>query len=974
MLCIGSIGGLCLVLLAAAAPPMRPGLDIEDDHPPYARDNPVVAQMAAALSVDDDAKLARLAQQFLARPARNTPDDKILRVQVLCLYGRSLLGQGQPGALIEAETQFGQAREILKTLIDSGKVNRPDLSATEKAARTWAGYVETYLRYDLVEEHREGEADRLKSIVPAAADARPAQPSQTEFGVSFIPGIETDPCLPGAIRSRGLQRPRYAEGVESAAQARCRVAVDQVKQADAAFDQGRPDEALRLGQGALQILDGLDPELNLDETLNVLADLARIARARSGPGAAQSYLERMVAILEHRMGASDGATGSARVELANNLYAQNRIAEAEILYRRALLADLPTDDEGAPLARKVRLFTAQLAEAQGQFGRAVADYRLECKSVADTVALSQRGGRATLQDTPDKLQAGQCALRYALVLWRWAQSGGGPALSDRPDALMAEAFEAAQRASLTTSADALARAVARIAAARTGADDLADQYEAAVKARDAAGVAPRPLGPYAAAPETAEQQAERERRDALVSDLAARLETADPRYWEFRTPSAPALAVLQTRAGPDSVLLHDNEVLLLFVIAPGSQKGLVFAVSKDRAAWAQIGLTGDELAAIVARLRAQIDPEGYGMRGIVALGAARSAPTRSAFDRQAAYRLYQALLGDGSIQAVIKDKPVLLFVPSGPLTSLPPGLLVTAPPAGGAAGDADPKTLRETPWLLRSKALALLPAVSALKTLRQFLPPNRAETADPLLAFADPDFGGRPGVQTSDTPQTTPRSLDAYFRDGRPMAEALHGLPPLPGTRIEGEALEKALGGAPGSLLMGADASKAQLMARNADGRLAKVRVLEFATHGLVAGDASGLAEPALALAAGARPEDELLLASEAATLHLNADWVLLSACNTASPDAPEAQGLSGLARAFFFAGARSLLVSHWRVRDDVAARLIPAMLLAERNTPGLSHAEALRQASLAMLDDPALNAASPAAWAPFTLVGEAGR
>jgi CHAT domain-containing protein len=162
-------------------------------------------------------------------------------------------------------------------------------------------------------------------------------------------------------------------------------------------------------------------------------------------------------------------------------------------------------------------------------------------------------------------------------------------------------------------------------------------------------------------------------------------------------------------------------------------------------------------------------------------------------------------------------------------------------------------------------------------------------------------------------------------------------------------------------------------MARNTDGRLARVKVLEFATHGLVAGDISDMAEPALALAAGPKPQDILLLASEAATLHLNADWVLLSACNTASPDAPEAQGLSGLSRAFFFAGARSLLVSHWLVRDDVAPRLIPAMLKAERNDPQLSRAESLRRASLAVLDDPQLNAANPAAWAAFTLIGEAG-
>jgi CHAT domain-containing protein len=267
----------------------------------------------------------------------------------------------------------------------------------------------------------------------------------------------------------------------------------------------------------------------------------------------------------------------------------------------------------------------------------------------------------------------------------------------------------------------------------------------------------------------------------------------------------------------------------------------------------------------------------------------------------------------------------------------------------------------------------LLPAVSSLSTLRQLIPATRGAAPDPMLVFADPDFGGvkkdgdagRANVATDDS--ESPAELQA-------MAKTLRLLPQLPGARMEGAALEAALGGQPGSLLIGADASKAALMARNADGRLARVRVLEFATHGLVARATDWLDEPALVLAAGPKPQDELLMASEASTLKLNADWVLLSACDTASPDAPEAEGLSGLTRAFFFAGARSLLISHWPVRDDVTARLIPETLLAERRTAGMSRAEALREASLAILDDPKLRAANPSAWAPFTLVGEADR
>src|SRR4029079_13630546 len=97
---------------------------------------------------------------------------------------------------------------------------------------------------------------------------------------------------------------------------------------------------------------------------------------------------------------------------------------------------------------------------------------------------------------------------------------------------------------------------------------------------------------------------------------------------------------------------------------------------------------------------------------------------------------------------------------------------------------------------------------------------------------------------------------------------------------------------------------------------------IEFATHGLVAGDLSGLAEPALVLtppAAGSDTHDGSHTASEIAVLKLNADWVVLSACNTAAGSTEGAEALSGLARAFFYAGARSLLVSHWSVFSTAA-------------------------------------------------------
>ena len=156
---------------------------------------------------------------------------------------------------------------------------------------------------------------------------------------------------------------------------------------------------------------------------------------------------------------------------------------------------------------------------------------------------------------------------------------------------------------------------------------------------------------------------------------------------------------------------------------------------------------------------------------------------------------------------------------------------------------------------------------------------------------------------------------------------------------------------------------------------LADYRLVYFATHGLVAGDVKGLAEPSLALTLPKQPtdvDDGLLTASEVAQLKLNADWVVLSACNTAAAEKPGAEALSGLARAFFYAGARALLVSHWSIDTQAATRLTTSTFAIMKSDPRLGRAEALRNAMLAYMNDKGspLNA-YPAFWAPFSIIGE---
>ena len=119
------------------------------------------------------------------------------------------------------------------------------------------------------------------------------------------------------------------------------------------------------------------------------------------------------------------------------------------------------------------------------------------------------------------------------------------------------------------------------------------------------------------------------------------------------------------------------------------------------------------------------------------------------------------------------------------------------------------------------------------------------------------------------------------------------------------------------------------------------------------------------------------LTASEVTGMKLDADWVILSACNTAAGDGSEgAPGLSGLARAFFYAGARNLLVSHWPVRDDVASRLTVDAIRRQHADPQLGRAAALQQAMRAIRNDRTHDTATdswahPNAWAPFSLIGD---
>jgi CHAT domain-containing protein len=139
-----------------------------------------------------------------------------------------------------------------------------------------------------------------------------------------------------------------------------------------------------------------------------------------------------------------------------------------------------------------------------------------------------------------------------------------------------------------------------------------------------------------------------------------------------------------------------------------------------------------------------------------------------------------------------------------------------------------------------------------------------------------------------------------------------------------------------------------------------------------MAGDFQGLGEPALALTPPTTPsaaDDGLLTASEVALLKLNADWVILSACNTAPDGSPGAEGPPGLARAFLYAGGRSLVVSHRPVASQAAVRLTTSTL--QEYAGGTSKVQALKRAMAVLRADTSNpEFAHPGIWSPFVVVG----
>ena len=552
-----------------------------------------------------------------------------------------------------------------------------------------------------------------------------------------------------------------------------------------------------------------------------------------------------------------------------------------------------------------------------------------------------------------------------------------------PDVLRSEAFEAAQYAQISGAAAALDRTTARFAA---GGGPLAvleqerDKKLAEIEAVDRQFSALIERG--AQVPEE-ERRALTQRRAGLrgeVDTIEAKIARDFPQYFDLTRPKALDIAAVQKLLNPDEAMV---------VILVSDDASYTWAVTREGSTWSRSeAMKQDALAAKVNTLRASMEVDGArgsGRQPPPGPGAAAVAPQGKAFDRKLAHEIYKELIAP--VEGVLKGKQVLLTNVSGPLTSLPLALLVTAAPQGA---DTDPAAVATSPWLIDKYALAELPSVSALRSLRCLLIEKPADahpgcdTKSGSASYAQVRGGGvalaaygAPTLAGAYTPETgrsvTPGLAGQMYKGKLADPEKLRALAYLPQAKAELESLQKSFGGQ-STVVIGDAATETAVKASKA---LPAARFVVFSTHGLLATEVGDNAEPGLVFTPpkqASELDDGLLTASEVSQLKIPADLVVLSACNTAAGDGKSADGLSGLAKSFLFAGARSLLVSHWAVSDAATSLLMQQTFGNIQKGDVAGRARALQAAMKTVRSEGTGQFVSPKYWAAFTLVGEPGK
>ena len=670
------------------------------------------------------------------------------------------------------------------------------------------------------------------------------------------------------------------------------------------------------------------------------------ALANSQPYATLTEKEALIGILEARR---DRAIA---LRLSGN--AQEAIAIGRSAERFAQANALTAPVYAARLYRTVGVNSAadeQIDAALSELGESVRAFRIaqpRTRPIAETqlaqAALLNRKGRiadalelcrgatALLKDTKDGVDFE--LMQPCLGIYAAAAATMG-AEAEQP--MLSEMFAASQLTRGSVTDQEIRRTAVRLAAG--GADprvseairrqqDAERALSDLLRDRDAIGSAPADAASVAKA---AELDKAIVAGRAALSDADGVVQAAAPNYQQL----------IQQAVRPEDVFasLRPGEAFVAITLAKSG--GWTFVLRDGKIAVGPVGGGTEEIAALVRKVRKSIEP-----------GDDDRVP---AFDANAALALYTRTLAP--VAAALEGAHVMTVAPTGPLLSLPFEVLLTGP--------VGTKDLNTAPFLVRKFVIAHVPAAANFVKLRQTAASRQVR---PWLGFGD--F----------RPITEAQAAKTYSGDRcKESAHILASLPRLDGTEVELDIASRIFGAAPADRVVGPAFTVPKVKAMNQTGALSQYRIIHFATHGLLPAELACQDEPAIVTSVPDGAKDAigaLLTSSEISSLKLDADAVILSACNSGGPGGTTAgESLAGLARSFFYAGARSLVVTHWTVDDSTATRLVSRTLLNYEKNHAQGLATALRNAQTQYLDDPKVDASlkHPYYWAPFTLVGEGG-
>lgn len=648
----------------------------------------------------------------------------------------------------------------------------------------------------------------------------------------------------------------------------------------------------------------------------VLHNQGRLQQQLKQPGQAESRLREALRLTANALGAEHYQNVSLQANLAAALKQQGDLTgAAETLAEALRLAEqwLPQTHP-----QRVELLNSAAAVALTAGRVELADSY--SKQAVEVLLQSFAIGRFDKRDR--QLQRYVLLDRVSLLLRRAEEN------PQQRNQLTRQAFELAQWAYTSRAGEALQRLVERFA---SGDDDLAVllrqrqdlsiQRSGLERRLDELLLSTRQEGVI----EQLEIGTQLENNAQQTQQLSAEISSRFPAYAELELPRVVTAEQVQALLGPQEALL---------LILSGSMETCLWLVQADNLQGQRVALTKEELTKSVFTLRRGLDQSDV-------IFADELRP----FDLQQAQRLYRELLGGFNDR--LQQVKQLITVVEGPLLSLPLSVLVSSPlPEEMTPGDA----YRQADWLSRHLDIQRLPTVSGLVQLRRQLEPSQAQQN--FIGFGDPLLTDYWGAQEA--------------QRGAVAAADVKSLPRLPDTATELKKIA-ALFRPPGRLYLGEEASEKQVAALP----LNDYRVISFAGHALLADDLPGLREPALVLTppeSGARG-DGLLTTGEIAELKLDAELVVLSACNTAGADgSPLGEGLSGLARSFLYAGSRNLLVSHWPVGSVATGALMEEFFRHWLQQGQQRPATALAAAMQALRQRKEFS--HPLYWAPFMLIG----